>query len=103
MSIKNIQIGATETTLMDAAQETAILCIIFCNLDTVTRAITLYAYNAGGTAGDANTIVSEVFISPKDTWIFTGDEKLILDTGDKLTGICDVTNKVTATLSYKVI
>jgi len=103
MTIRNVQLGLTETEILVASGETAVLAILFCNNDTVTRTITIYCYPSGGSASEATTIITSMSIACKDTWIFSGNEKLLLDTGSKITAICDLASKVTATPSYKVL
>ena len=103
MAIANLQIGSTNTTLLTASAETALLCVLFCNIDSAGHTISLYAYPSGGSAGDTTTIAKNVPIAAYDTWLFTGNEKLLFDTGGVLVAVCDSANKVTATISYKTL
>ncbi len=103
MSIKNTAILNSETILHTAAGEMAILAIAFCNTTTSTKTISLYAYpNLTGPGGNGNTVLKNVSIPPEDTYLWTGDEKFILDTGDVISAISDVVG-VTATSSYKIL
>ena len=103
MSILNIQLGITSTPIITATAETAILAVIFCNTDTVARVISFYAYPSGGSASDTTCIIKSLSIAALDTYIFAGNEKIILDTGGVVAGICDAAAKVTVTPSYKVL
>ena len=104
MTIKNVLLGTSSTEIIKASTgETAVLSIVFCNTDTATRTITMYALPNGGSDGDTTTILKDFAIPAKDTFIWSGDEKLILETSAKINGICDVANKVSATTSYKVL
>jgi hypothetical protein len=101
MSIASVQLGATETEIISPASETAILSILFCNIDSSDRTITLYAYADGGSAGDGTTILKNYIIPAYNTFIWTGDEKLVLDTDDVISGLADSASTVTATVNYK--
>jgi len=103
MSIANVQLGITETTILAPSVETAILSVLFCNLDTSSRVITIYAYPTGGSASNGTTILKSLEILPLDTFIFSGDEKIILDNGGKISGVADVAAKITTTINYKAI
>ena len=103
MSIKNTQILTTETILHTATGEMAILAIAFCNTTAVTKVLSLYVYpSGGGPASSGNTVLKNVSIPPEDTYLWTGDEKFILDTGDVISATGDLVG-VTATSSYKIL
>ena len=103
MAIRSAQIGVAETNLIVASKETAILSIMFCNVTPNLDILTVYCYESGGVAGPGNTIVKEYPITGFDTFLFTGDEKLILSTGDRITAKVGVEDSITATLSYKEV
>ena len=103
MSISNVQLGITSTSIVTASAATAILAIIFCNTDTVARVISIYAYPSGGSASDTTCILKNLSIAAYDTFIFSGNEKILLDTGGVVAGICDVAAKVTCTPSYSLV
>lgn len=103
MSIANVQLGTSETTILTASAETAVLSIIFCNTSSSDRTITVYAYASGGSAGDLTTIIKTYTVPAYDTFIWTGDEKLILDTSGKISGLADTASSVSATINYKVL
>ena len=102
MSLANVQLGTSETTILLASQETNILDTLFCNTDTSTRVVTIYLYPSGGSAGDGTTIMKNLPIEAEDTFIISGDEKLFLDTGGKFSAKADLAGKVTVTVNYKV-
>ncbi len=105
MAIFSAQLTAAETTicLAGASETRAVLSIIFCNTDTSDRTITVYAYASGGSAADNTTIIKSFTIPAGDTFIWSANEKFILNTGDKISGLADVTLKVTTTTNYYLL
>ena len=101
MSIENVQLGTSATTIKEAIAETAILSIVFCNVTASNKTITICAYASGGSSSDLTTIVKDLTIPAKDTFIWTGDEKLILDTAGIVSGLSDTVSGITATINYK--
>jgi hypothetical protein len=99
MAIKNQIIAATETSILTATTDSAVVSIIFYNADTATRTVTLYAYPTGGSAGNGSTI-AKFDIPTTDSFIWTGNEKLMLETSGVISALCDVAGKVTATINY---
>lgn len=101
--ILNSVVGNTETTLMTAIADTAIVSIIFYNAHPTGNAIiTVYAYPTGF-SGDDSTTLFKVEIPPEDTFIWSSDEKLLLQTDALVSAVCDVDSVVTATINYLVI
>lgn len=105
MALSNIQLADTETTLYQAsASDTvAILGIYFCNLDTVSHTITLYAYPDGSSASNVTTIVKELNIPAGDSYQWTANDKLVLAPLDKLSGLADVASQVSAMVNYFIL
>lgn len=103
MAITNVQLGTGETTILSAAAETAVLSIIFCNTTSSNKTITVYAYASGGSASDTTTIVKNYVIPAYDSFIWSANEKFILDTSGKISGLCDSATSVSATINYKAI
>ena len=100
--INNVQLTTTETSILTsgAAEVNAVLSIIFCNTSASSKFITLYVYSSGGSAGDNTTVVKNLEIPAEDTWIWTGDEKIILEASGVISGIADVASSITATINY---
>ena len=72
---------------------------IFCNTHaTNSDIITVYAVPTTGTADDSTTIIKSAEINATDTLTFD-TEKLLLDDGDSIIGIC-TTGTVSATASF---
>ena len=103
--IANVQLGTSETTicLAGASETRALLVMLFCNTDTSTRSITVYAYPTGSSAGASTTIIYQYSIPAGDTFQWTSNEKFLLGPSDKVSGIADVASKVTVTSTYMVL
>ena len=96
--LKNILLEATETNILTASKESAVLSIIFCNTSVSDINITIYAYPFSSSASDTTTIIKDLTIKAKDTFIWTSDEKLILETGDIISGLG---SGVSVAINYK--
>lgn len=105
MALRNVQLGVAETTLYQAsASDTvAILGIYFCNLDTVSHTIRLYAYPNGSSASNTTTIVIDLNIPAKDSYQWTANDKLVLAPLDKLSGLADTASQVSATVNFFIL
>ena len=102
MAIKNVLLNVTETNLLTATAETVILSMLFYNNDSVSRTVTIYMYQSGGSAS-ATTTVLQKDIPPKETLIWSGGEKFILDTNDVVSAKADVASKVSVCVGHKVM
>lgn len=100
MTIANFDAVATsEQTLITAASATTVLCVIFCNADTVARVVNIFTTPS---AGASKKVLSDYSIPAGDTFIWSTSEKFVLATGDKVTytASAKTTNEVVATISY---
>ena len=102
MSIKNIAILATETTILKPTSESLVLSLMFFNSDSISRTVTVYLYPTGGSAGDLTTVLVKS-IPPKETLIWNGTEKFILDTNSTVSAKADVASVVNVCVGYKVV
>ena len=101
MALASTVVANSNTTIISgtANKVRAVTCIFFCNTHaTNIDTITVYAVPNAGTAGDNNTIIKSAEINATDTLTFD-TEKLLLDDGDSIIGIC-TTGTVSATASY---
>lgn len=105
MAITNLQLSNSETTIYQAGASitVAILGIYFCNLDTVSHTITVYAYPNGSSAGNSTTIIKELNIPAGDSYQWTANDKLVLAPLDKLSGLCDTASMVSAMVNYFIL
>jgi len=96
------QLAATETTLatVGSGKKWIILHFMIANTDTVSHTFGLSRVPNGGSAGNANRIIStDTSIDAGDSISF-GDLFIVMDTaGDFLSGIADEASKLTVTIS----
>ena len=102
MAISNVLLNATETNLLTATAETVILSLLFYNDDSASRSITIFIYPSGSSASTTTTVLKKD-IPPKETLIWSGAEKFILDTSGKVSALADVASKVSCCVGYKVM
>ena len=105
MSLANVTIltvSPPAVPTFTASGETAILSIIFCNTGAIDRNITVYAYPAAGSLSATTMIINSLLIPANDTYVWTGDSKLILDNGDFVQCVGSGTG-ISATISYKTL
>ena len=103
--ISNVLLGTSETDIcVSGASETrALLSMTFCNTSSSTVTITIYVYPSGGSASNTTTVLKEVSLPAKDTFVWSSNEKLILDANNKVTGIASTDSVVSAMSNYMVI
>ena len=102
MALNSAQLQETETTICQAPAliTRAVLSITFCNVTSVDKNITMYAYTSTGSAGDGTCIVKNYTVEAYDTFIWSSNEKFILYNYDKISGLCNLNDGVTATANY---
>ena len=94
-----MEISTQQIILGLAIKEGQVNWYFFCNTHaTDADSITVYAVPNTGSAGDNNTIIKSAEINATDTLTFD-TEKLLLDDGDSLIGVC-TTGTISATASY---
>jgi hypothetical protein len=96
--IGNIVLDTSETTIKATSTESfALISLVFCNTSTTERGVTVYAYPDGGSAGDGTTIIKDLLIPGKDTFVWTADEKLILGPDTTVSGLASAGSAITVT------
>jgi hypothetical protein len=101
MALNNTRVSSTAPTrVFQAAGQTAITVMYFCNHSSGTVTVNVYAVNSDdSTAGSLdNVIFYQLAIEAGDTYIVSA-EKLILDNGDEIEVEADVADAVTVTVS----
>lgn len=87
-------------TIAGASSQKAILTeIILCNTDTVTRTVTLYVVENGGSVADNRAIMKDATIAAKTTYV--ASFYTVLESGETVRGLADSASKVTYRLSGK--
>jgi len=105
MTIVNATIDSSETIIhtVGGGETHAVLNIIFCNFDTAgsgTENLTVYIKPGGESISDQNTIMKRQEIKAGNTFIWSADEKLILDATDVVSAIGSSGSLISATLCY---
>ena len=108
MAIQNTAIpgSLTPTTIYTSSGDTAITTTIFCNTNvynpaspaTGTIELTLHVIPSGDSRGPENMILNALPIPAGETFTFD-TEKVVLESGDKLTALASDVN-LSSTVSY---
>lgn len=96
------QLSASETTLatVGSGKKWIILHFVVTNTDTEEHTFGLSCVPNGGTAGDANRIISSSTVIAAGDTFSSGDLFIVMDTaGDFLSGIADEASELTVTIS----
>lgn len=102
MATSNNVLGTTETIIKNAGtgEQYVYQTIIFCNKSNANVTISVYLYPYGSGAGDNSIIIKDFTISAKDTFVWSGAEKIFLENQDILSAVCSVDDAVVVTSSY---
>jgi hypothetical protein len=84
---------------VEQGQQYAITSMFFCNTTNRDSSIQVHLVSGGSTASDFNKIISDLIITPGDTFTFD-TEKIILDSGDSVQAKSNPTASISVTLSY---
>lgn len=99
MAISNTQLSTTNTTVYTSTGETLVACLFLCNTHTSDVNVSVHVVPSGQSVSDTRMILKQYTIPAGDTLTFEW-EKLILDNGDFISGVADVANKVSVTVSH---
>lgn len=102
MAILNKVLDTVETIIFKCPFNltTTILSIIFCNNSDSAINITLYAYPKTSSANDGTTILKNYSIPAEDTFIWSANERFILNSGDIISGVAGVSGVITSTINF---
>jgi hypothetical protein len=106
MAILSTAVGTSQTSLYTSSGDTAITTLIFCNTVAYNPAapasgtglLTVHLLKQGQGRGSTNMIINAMPIPAGETFTFD-TEKVILETGDSVVALSDVTT-ISATISY---
>jgi hypothetical protein len=65
-----------------------------------TETFTLYVYPMGGSACITTTVLKELLMEPTETFIMSGDEKLILDAGGTISAVASALSGICVAVNY---
>jgi hypothetical protein len=104
MSIAQATIANTTTTIFaPTSGNYEVRSLVFCNIHASTaETLTVYLVPSGSSAGNSTTIVKSISVPATRTLIWTFDEPLYLDAGDKVQAVGTTGSLITATANYRV-
>ncbi len=104
MSIKQTTIGLTDTEIVSApvSGSYANVGIFFCNYSAATVVVQVYVLTAAGTAVDGNSIMRDLTLQPKESFVLNV-EKFLLGVNCSIVAKASAATSVVATASYIAI
>lgn len=109
MPITNASLTTAVGNVYVSTGNTAITFLSICNYGASNVSVNVYAVPNGGTAGNANIILTGIELEAAgngtgDTYqLYSGGEKLLLGNGDSIQMDASANSAVTATTSYTTI
>jgi hypothetical protein len=93
--------NSTTTVFAPTTGNPEVRSLVFCNIHASTaETLTVYVVPSGSSAGDSTTIIKSLSVPAKRTLIWSFDEPLYLDAGDKIQAVGTTGSLVTATANY---
>lgn len=100
MSISNTRLTTVVSNIYVSSGNTVVSVMYFCNTDSSSKTLNLYAVPSGTTTVNSNVqIYQNVTIAGYDTFV-VDMEKLVLSSGDTIRANVSADDAVTATVSY---
>lgn len=101
MTIKSTVLTTSPGNVFVASGQQVVTVIYLCNTSTTdTAGVSLNLIGGPGNAlpGNNNAIYANVAVTPEDTYVIS-TEKLVLDDNNYISGIANVANVITVTVS----
>ena len=100
MAISNTSLTTAISNVYVSSNNTVVSVMYFCNTDSASKTINVYAVPSGTTNINGNVqIYKEIQIAAYDTFV-VDMEKLVLGSGDMIKANASANVSVTATVSY---
>jgi hypothetical protein len=99
MAIQNTALTGTAANIFAPTSNSVVITAYFCNYDTATHTVNVYAVPTGGSAGHGTQILANLSIAAGDTYIMS-NERLVLGNGDALVANANASSAITATVVY---
>lgn len=100
MTIENVLLTTSETTILTGtANGLANVCLWFCNTSAANVTITVYIRKPSQSAGDINTVIKELSLVSKDTFLLNL-EKMLMQENAILSAVASTTGVVSVSASY---
>jgi len=101
MSIQTSNVTTTIANVYVSSGETAVTFLSLANYSASNVTANVYVVPSGNTAGNLNAVVANIQITTEDTYQFySGNEKLVLATGDSIQINAGADNSIAAVVSF---
>lgn len=101
MSISTSNVTTSIANVYVSSGETAVTFLSLANYSASNVTANVYVVPSGSSAGNLNIVTANLLITPQDTYQFySGNEKLILATGDSIQVNAGADNSIAAVTSY---
>ena len=91
-------------SIYTSSGNTAITFLSFTNYSAGNVIANVYVVPSGNSAGNSNTILSQLLITANDTYqLYAGSEKLLLGPGDTVQANANANNAITTVTSFTTI
>jgi len=101
MSISTSNVTTSIANVYVSTGNTAVTFLSLANYSAANVTANVYVVPNGDSVGNLNVVVANILITPQDTYQFySGNEKLVLDTGDSIQVNAAADNSITAVVSY---
>jgi hypothetical protein len=104
MTISTSLVGNTVGNVYASSGNTAITWLTINNYTSGNALANVYVVPSGGAANTQNQILTNLEITANDTYqLYTGGEKLLLNTGDTVRAVANVDTTLNIVVSYTTI
>jgi hypothetical protein len=101
MSIQTSNVTTTIANVYVSSGDTAVTFLSLANYSASNVTANVYVVPSGNAAGNLNAVVANIQITTEDTYQFySGNEKLVLATGDSIQINAGADNSIAAVVSY---
>ena len=104
MTIATANVTTVAGNAYVSSGNTAITFMTLCNYSAGNVVANVWVVPSGDTAGNLNSILSQIEIAANDTYqLYAGGEKLLLGNGDSVQANANANNSISTVTSYTTI
>ena len=104
MTIATANVTTVAGNTYISSGNTAITFMTLCNYSAGNVVANVWVVPSGGSAGNLNSILSQIEIAANDTYqLYAGGEKLLLGNGDSVRANANANNSISTVTSYTTI
>ena len=104
MTIATANVTTAAGNAYVSSGNTAITFMTLCNYSAGNVVANVWVVPSGGSAGNLNSILSQIEIAANDTYqLYAGGEKLLLGNGDSVQANANANNSISTVTSYTTI